>query len=42
VTGPDVFDFQIAATMIGNGVSRIYTYNRRDFEKVAGIEVLTP
>ena len=25
VTGPDIFDFQIAATMLGNGVSRIYT-----------------
>lgn len=37
-----VFDRQLAATMLGNGVTRIYTYNRPDFELLEGIEVLTP
>ena len=42
VTQQDVFDLQLAATMISNGVKRIYTYNTSDFAKYAGIEVLTP
>ena len=42
VTGARVFDLQLAATMIENGVKRIYTYNRADFEIVADLEVLTP
>lgn len=32
VTGGDVFDLQLAATMLANGVSRIYTFNTTDFE----------
>jgi len=28
--------------MIENGVKRIYTYNRADFEILADLEVLTP
>jgi predicted nucleic acid-binding protein len=42
VTGADVFDLQLVATMLENGVRRIYTYNRRDFEPFANLEVLTP
>jgi predicted nucleic acid-binding protein len=42
VIGPAVFDLQIAATMLGNGVRRIYTFNRADFERIPGLEVLTP
>lgn len=42
VTRGAVFDRQLAATMLGNGVTRIYTYNRPDFEVLEGIEVLTP
>jgi predicted nucleic acid-binding protein len=42
VTGASLFDFQIMATMLGNGITRVYTYNRPDFEKVREIEVLTP
>ncbi len=42
VTRGRVFDHQLAATMLGNGVTRIYTYNRPDFELLDGIEVLTP
>lgn len=42
VKGSDIFDVQLVATMLGNGVSQIYTYNRSDFEKFSEIEVLTP
>ena len=42
VTRGRVFDRQLAATMLGNGVTRIYTYNRPDFELLEGIEVITP
>jgi predicted nucleic acid-binding protein len=42
VIGPAVFDLQIVATMLGNGVHRIYTFNRADFERVSELEVLTP
>lgn len=31
VTGGDVFDLQIVATMQANGVQRIYTFNTADF-----------
>jgi predicted nucleic acid-binding protein len=31
VTGASLFDFQIMATMLGNGITRVYTYNRPDF-----------
>jgi predicted nucleic acid-binding protein len=42
VTGPDVFDLQIVATMLENGVRRIHTFNRSDFELFPELEVLTP
>lgn len=42
ITGTKVFDLQLAATMIENGVKRIYTYNRADFEIVPDLQVLTP
>jgi predicted nucleic acid-binding protein len=42
VTDGAIFDLQIAATMLGNGVRRVYTFNRSDFEKVQGLDVLTP
>jgi len=42
VTRGAVFDRQLAGTMLGNGVTRIYTYNRPDFEVLEGIEALTP
>ena len=32
VSGGDVFDLQIVATMQANGIERIYTFNRGDFE----------
>jgi predicted nucleic acid-binding protein len=40
--GADIFDVQIAATMIENGVSRIYTYNSDDFAVFPELEVITP
>jgi predicted nucleic acid-binding protein len=31
VTGGDIFDLQIVATMQANGMQRIYTFNGDDF-----------
>jgi toxin-antitoxin system PIN domain toxin len=42
VAGRQVFDAQLVATMLGNSVIRLYTFNRTDFEHFPGIEVLTP
>ena len=42
VTGGDVFDLQIIATMYTNGVQRIYTFNTGDFEAFAELTVVTP
>lgn len=42
VTRADVFDLQLAATMLENGVRRIYTYNRGDFEPFSELDVVTP
>jgi toxin-antitoxin system PIN domain toxin len=42
VTGRHIFDAQLVATMLGNGITRLYTFNRTDFERFPGIEVLTP
>lgn len=40
--GPRVFDLFLVAVMLGNGVRRIYTLNKRDFESIGDLEVLTP
>lgn len=37
-----MFDVQLAATVIENGVKRLYTYNSADFELIPDLEVLTP
>lgn len=37
-----VFDAQLVATMLSNGVTRIYTFNQEDFSKFKEIEVLMP
>jgi hypothetical protein len=42
VQGRAIFDLQLVATMLGNDVRRIYTFNRRDFEAFSELEVLTP
>jgi len=33
---------QLVATVLSNGVERIYTYNKSDFEQFTEIEALTP
>ncbi|MGA8028925.1 MAG: PIN domain-containing protein [Bryobacteraceae bacterium] len=42
VTGSNVFDLQIVATMLANGVNRIYTYNSDDFEVFPELAVVEP
>lgn len=42
VTRGKVFDHQLVATMLGNGVRRLYTYNGSHFEGFEELEVLTP
>ena len=42
VTGGGVFDVQLAATMLVNGVHQIYTFNRPDFEQLGNLQVLEP
>jgi predicted nucleic acid-binding protein len=42
VTGGDVFDLQIVATMQANGVQRIYTFNAEDFRIFPELEVVAP
>jgi predicted nucleic acid-binding protein len=42
VAGRQVFDAQLVATMPGDSITRLYTFNRIDFEHFPGIEVLTP
>jgi hypothetical protein len=40
--GGAVFDLQLVATMMVNGVDRICTFNRADFEGFPGLQILTP
>jgi len=42
VRGPGVFDLQLVATMLANGVRKILTFDRGHFERLAEIEVLSP
>jgi predicted nucleic acid-binding protein len=42
VSGGDIFDLHLVATMKANGILRIYTFNRDDFEAFPELEVLTP
>ena len=42
VTGGEIFDLQIVATMKVNGVLRIYTFNTDDFDVFPELDVLTP
>jgi predicted nucleic acid-binding protein len=37
-----VFDLQIIATMLADGVQRIYTFNPGDFQVVAELTLVTP
>jgi predicted nucleic acid-binding protein len=42
VTGSEVFDLQIVATMQANNVQRIYTFNAGDFEVFPELIVVVP
>ena len=42
VEGAGVFDLQIVATMLANGVQRIYTFNPGDFQVFAELTVVAP
>jgi predicted nucleic acid-binding protein len=42
VKGPYVFDFLILATMLTHGVSRLVTYNTKDFAQFSAIQVEEP
>ena len=42
VEGAGVFDLQIVATMLANGVQRIYTFNPGDFQAFAESAVVAP
>jgi len=42
VSGGEIFDLQIVATMKANGIQRIYTFNTDDFEAFSELEVVTP
>ncbi len=42
VTGQKVFDIQLVAMMLGNGVSKLYTYNIADFRNVTQVQAVTP
>lgn len=42
VTKQRIFDVQLVATMLGNGVRRICTFNSGDFEQFTELEVIVP
>jgi toxin-antitoxin system PIN domain toxin len=42
VTGGDVFDLQIVATMQANNIRRIYTFNAADFQRFPELAVIVP
>jgi predicted nucleic acid-binding protein len=42
VTGPEIFDLQIVATMKANNIQRIYTFNTADFEVFPELTVILP
>jgi predicted nucleic acid-binding protein len=42
VIGGDIFDLQLVATMLANGVRRIYTFNADDFKPFTELTVITP
>jgi toxin-antitoxin system PIN domain toxin len=42
VAGNKCFDVQLIATMLANGIRRVFTYNTGDFARFADLEVLEP
>jgi predicted nucleic acid-binding protein len=42
VTGPEIFDRQIAAVMIEHGIQTVYTFNVRDFANIPNVTPREP
>jgi toxin-antitoxin system PIN domain toxin len=42
ISQSDIFDAQLAATMLEDGIRRIYTFNVQDFERFDELEVVVP
>jgi uncharacterized protein len=42
VIGQKVYDVQLVATMLGHGITRLYTYNRKDFTPFPVTSLLPP
>ena len=42
VTGSDVFDVQLVATLRSHGVTQLYTFNRQDFAWFSDLDIHTP
>ena len=42
IRGHKVFDAFLAATYLSNGITTIYTYNTKDFERLGAIKVWKP
>lgn len=42
VKGGGIFDLQLAAAMISNGIRKLYTYNSSDFRGIDGVESIAP
>jgi predicted nucleic acid-binding protein len=42
VTGREFYDLQLVATMLANDVRRIYSFDRKDFERFTELDLLTP
>ena len=42
VSGQDIHDLHLAATMLDNDVKKVYTYNADDFNPFSDIEVMVP
>ena len=40
--GGDFFDYYLAATMLDNGIDRIFTVNTKDFSNIKEIEAVNP
>jgi predicted nucleic acid-binding protein len=40
VKGNGIFDIQLVATMLGNGVNKLFTFNREHFERISEIKIV--
>jgi uncharacterized protein len=37
-----IFDYQLVASLLANGITRVYTFDRSDFERFPEMQVLVP